>query len=205
MDWIYYLCLIALGLLGLCITIMTLPGLWLMLAAAAGYAMLTHWQFIGPRTLLVLFVLALVAEVLETLSAGRAARRAGGSRRGMWGALIGAIAGGLFLTIPLLFVGTLIGVCIGTFIGAMIGELTGGRDVGESAWIGASAAHGRLIGTLIKLAIGCAMFAILLWTACPRHLAKSTSPSHAVLLFPLRGIPLHGDGGADRQLRLIHL
>ena len=169
MEWIYYLCLIVLGLFGLCITIMTLPGLWLMLAAAAGYALLTHWQFIGPWTLLVLLVLALAGEVLETASAGKAARRAGGSRRGMWGALIGAILGGLFLTIPLLFVGTLIGVCIGTFIGAMVGELTGGRELGESAWVGVSAAHGRRVGTLIQLAIGCAMLVVILWLGLPKR------------------------------------
>ena len=172
MDWLLYLCLLIALLFGLLITLMTLPGLWLMLAATAGYAWLTHWSYIGWRTLTVLLVLALTADFLETAAAGAGAKRAGAGRRGLWGAIIGGILGGIFLTfIPIPIVSTLIGVCFGTFLGAMIAELSSGREVGRSAIIGVGAATGRLKGTFLKLGFGLLMLVIALGAALPvrRH------------------------------------
>lgn len=167
MRWLLYCCLFALLLTGLAVTVMTLPGLWLMLAVSALYGWGTGWQYLGWKTLGVLLALAALAEVIEITSAGAGAKRAGGGRRGMWGALIGGIIGGIVLSIPLWFVGTLIGVCIGTFAGAMIGEFSAGRNLGRSALIGASAAGGRLKGTLIKVGFGCLMLVIAMWMALP--------------------------------------
>ena len=177
--WIYYLCRSALLLVGLGITIMTLPGLWLMLAATALYAWGTGWRFVGWWTLGVLLVLAGFAELIETTSAGAAARRAGAAASGSWGALIGGIVGGICLTIPLFLVGTLIGVCIGSFLGAMIAELTAGQEVGRSALIGVHAARGRFTGTLIKLGFGCVMFVIVAVKGFPSA-GKRSRPPHAL-------------------------
>ena len=174
--WAYYLVLIAVLLAGLGITVMTLPGLWLMLAATAVYAWATKWQYVGLWTLGVLLAMAAIAEYLETTSAGAAARRAGAGRRGAWGALIGGIIGGIFLTIPLFLIGTLIGVCLGSFLGAMIAELSGGQEVGRSALIGVSAARGRFTGTLLKLGFGCVMFVIIFVKGLPIGGAKAPGP-----------------------------
>lgn len=173
---IYYLCLVAVMLVGLGITIMTLPGLWLMLGATALYAWATHRLFIGWGTLGVLLAITVLAEVLETSSAGAAARRVGAGRRGTWGALIGGIVGGIFLTIPLFLIGTLIGVCLGSFLGAMIAEMSGGREVGRSALIGAHAAKGRFTGTLLKLGLACVMFVIIAVKGFPVGGAKAALP-----------------------------
>lgn len=175
-----YLCLLAILLLGLMMTVMTLPGLWLMVAAAAGYAWLTHWAYLTWRTLAVLLALALVAEVVETASAGAGAKRAGAGRRGLWGAIIGGILGGIFLTfVPIPVVSTFLGVCLGTFLGAMIGELSGGRELGRSAVIGVGAAAGRVKGTLLKLGFGLAIIGIVLWNGLPigHSHAPPTSPT----------------------------
>ena len=180
-----YLILLALLVVGLGITIMTLPGLWLMLAATAGYAWGTHWRFIGWKTLLLVAVITIVAEIIETTSASSGARRAGAGRRGAWGALIGGIIGGIFLTIPLFLIGTLIGVCIGTFVGAMIAELTAGQEVGRSAIIGASAAGGRLKGTILKLGFGCVIFAVVFVVGFPLGRgAPAASPTTRTALQP---------------------
>lgn len=176
---IYYLCLLAVMLVGLAITIMTLPGLWLMLGATALYAWATHRRFIGWGTLGVLLAITLVAEVIETTSAGKAAKQAGAGRRGMWGALIGGIIGGIFLTIPLFLIGTLIGVCLGSFLGAMIAELTAGQEVGRSAMIGVHAAKGRFTGTLAKLALGCVMFVLVVVKGLPIGGARAAAPNIA--------------------------
>ena len=167
MHWVLYLLLFALLSCGLLLTLMTLPGLWLMLAATFFYGWWTHFALIGRYTLLVLLALTLLGEVLETRSAGVGAKRAGATRRGIWGALIGGILGGILLTIPFPLVGTLIGVCIGTFAGAVIGELSGGARTWQSTAIGLSAAKGRFVGTFMKLGIGAVMIVITLWQGFP--------------------------------------
>lgn len=169
MAWVYYLILFFFLISGLALTVMTLPGLWLMLAAAAVYALLTHGHFVSWWTLLLLLALAATAEIIELLSSGAGAKKAGGGKPGLWGALAGGIIGGIFLTafIPIPVLGTLVGVCIGTFFGALISELAFGREVGHALWIGVGAAKGRLFGTFIKLGFGCVMLCITLFMAFP--------------------------------------
>jgi uncharacterized protein YqgC (DUF456 family) len=168
MPVVYYILLFLLLLTGMAITVMTLPGLWLMLASTAIYAWLTDWQYIGWKTLLTLLILAGLGEVVELAFSAGGARQSGAGRRGTWGALIGGLLGGLFLSfIPIPVISTLVGVCLGTFLGALIGELSGGREFSHSAIVGVGAAKGRLMGTLAKVAIGGIMLAITLWIALP--------------------------------------
>jgi len=178
MPIVYYAILFLLLLTGLAITVMTLPGLWLMLASAAAYAWLTGGRFLGWKTLVALLILAGLGEVVELAFAGGGAKKAGAGRRGTWGALIGGLLGGIFLSfIPIPVVSTLVGVCLGTFLGAMIGELSGGREFGHSAIVGVGAAKGRLMGTLAKTALGGVMMALTLWTALPLHGRAAATPA----------------------------
>lgn len=180
--WLYYLILAALLLGGLAIVIMTLPGLWVMVGSAAAYAWLTHGYFIGWRTLAFLLVWAGIAEVIEVASSGAGAKKAGGGRAGLWGALIGGIVGGIWLSfIPIPLVSTLAGVCLGTFLGAMTGELAMGRHVGRSAWIGFGAARGRLVGTFVKLGFGVVMLILTLVMGLPIGGSKPAKASTKVI------------------------
>ena len=167
--WLYYVLLFIVDLAGMAITVMTLPGLWLMVAAAAVYALLTHGNYIGWWTLAFLLLLATVAEIIEFTSSGAGAKRAGGGRAGLWGAILGGILGGIFLTffIPIPVFGTLVGVCVGTFLGAMLGEYAFGREIGHSLKVGFGAAKGRLFGTFIKLGFGCVMLVITMGVGLP--------------------------------------
>jgi len=171
MAVVYYILMFVFLLAGLLITVMTLPGLWLMLAAAGGYALLTHGDFISWKTLAVLLVLAVLGEVVELAFSAKGAKHSGGTKRGAWGALIGGVLGGLFLTalVPIPIVGTLAGVCIGTFLGAMMGELSGGREALDSVFVGVGATKGRLMGTLAKVGLGGIMFTLILIVGFPRH------------------------------------
>jgi uncharacterized protein YqgC (DUF456 family) len=163
-----YIVLFLFLLCGLAITVMTLPGLWVMLVAAGLYAWVTHFQFIGLWTLLNLLAMASAGEIVELGFQSGGAKRAGAGRRGVWGALLGGILGGIFLSfIPIPIISTLVGVLLGTFAGAMIGELSGGREVGRSAVVGFGAARGRLFGTLAKLGLGGIMLSVTLWMAFP--------------------------------------
>jgi len=148
--------------------LLQLPGLWLMLACAGGYAYLTGSTHLGPRTLGVMLAIVLVAELIETFAAAGGARRAGASKTAMLASVIGAFIGGiLFTLLPVPVVGTLLGVCVGAFIGAMAVEVAKGRGHKQSIRSGLGAAAGRLAGTLIKLALGAVVFLIAAVAALP--------------------------------------
>lgn len=179
MAWAYYLLLLATNVVGLLLAAYTLPGLWLMLAAAAGYAFLTHGEYLSYKTLITLLALATIAEVAEFVFGGAGAKKAGASKWGIIGGLIGAIVGGIFLTgvIPIFApLSTIIGICLGSFAGAFGIEIVLGRPVKQSIQIGYGAAKGRLYGIVGKVAIGVMMFIIMLWTALPVHLWSSSAP-----------------------------
>ena len=180
LPWLYYLILAAVLIGGVYITLFNLPGLWAMVLGTTVYAILTHFQYAGLRTLIVIIVLATIAELIDLIAAGAGAKKAGASKRGLWGAILGGIAGGIFFTVPLPVIGTIIGICLGTFAGAILGELLGGTEVGNSVRIGVGAAWGRLLGILTKLLFGCTILATVLITALPPIFHRS----HAATLLP---------------------
>lgn len=170
MIWIYYLLLLAACLLGLILSIFTLPGLWLMLGASAFYAWGTGQRYIGRHTLLALLLMALASEIVEIAMASRATRKAGGSRRAAVGGIVGAVLGGVFLTfVPIPVVSTIVGVCLGSFLGAALFELIGGADASHSLRVGVGAATGKFMGLLSKISFGIAMLIVILLTGLPMH------------------------------------
>jgi uncharacterized protein YqgC (DUF456 family) len=169
MAWAYYLLLLGTDVVGRVLAAFTLPGLWLMLAAAAGYAFLTGGHYLGEKSLIVLLILALGAEIAEFVLGGAGAKKAGASKWGIVGGILGGILGGLFLTalIPIPVLGTIIGICLGSFAGAFGIELIMGQPVAQSVRIGYGAAKGRFLGIVNKVAIGLLMFLITFWVALP--------------------------------------
>jgi len=181
MHWLYYLVLILLLLSGWVLNLFLLPGLWLMVAAAAGYAWITSGWYLGIKSLIALLVLAILAEIAEFVAGSAGAKKAGGTRRAMVGALIGALLGGILFTglVPIPILGTLVGVCLGAFLGAGLIELLIRREVWHSTRVGLGAAQGRLVGILVKLLIGVAMFLLAAWTALPFASQRPTLPTPA--------------------------
>src|SRR6266498_418726 len=99
MAWLWYLALLAVQCFGLFFNLLGLPGLWLMVGAAAGYALVMGFdRYLGWPGLISILALAVVADVLEFVAGSAGAKAAGGSRRGMVGAIVGALVGGIFLT-----------------------------------------------------------------------------------------------------------
>jgi uncharacterized protein YqgC (DUF456 family) len=166
-EWIYYILLILMGLCGLFVTLLGLPGLWLMVAAYAGYAWLTRWDvYIGWPSMIALLVLAALAEVVEFFAGAAGSKAAGGRKRGMFGAVVGAVIGGIVLSPVFPVVGTIFGACLGAFIGAAVLEFYD-RDARHAFRVGMGAARGRFYGIISKLAFGMAMFIILVIAALP--------------------------------------
>src|SRR5215204_5930418 len=120
------LILVVIVLVSLALIPFGLPGLWLIIASAVGYALLLPgsigWVTIGGAT-----VLAVVAEVLEFTLAGKYTRKYGGSSRATWGAIFGGIAGAL-VGVPVPIIGSILGAFVGTFAGALVAELSQGSS-----------------------------------------------------------------------------
>lgn len=163
MLWVYYATLLLLQLAGLALAVLGLPGLWLMVGTVAVFAWWTGfggyagWPVIGT-----LLALATAAEVVEFVAGAAGSAKAGGSKRGMAGAVVGGLVGAIAFTplIPIPVVGTIAGACIGSFAGAFLVELGIWRDVGHSTKVGVGAATGRLIGIIVKLCFGAVMLLV---------------------------------------------
>ncbi|HEX9309558.1 MAG TPA: DUF456 domain-containing protein [Gemmatimonadaceae bacterium] len=145
--------------LSLILIVLGLPGLWIMVASAVTYNLIVPGDPIGWVTLIVVGVLALIAELLDFSMTGRYARKYGGSRRSGWGAILGGIVGAM-VGVPVPIIGPVIGAFVGSFIGALIAELTGGSSAGDATRVAKGALIGRVVSTVLKIGIG---FTIGIW------------------------------------------
>jgi uncharacterized protein YqgC (DUF456 family) len=162
---------------GWILTLLAMPGNWLMVASAAVYVLLVPKgspAAIGWGAVTVLLALALVGEMVELVAAALGVARIGGSRRGALLALLGSMAGamaGVIVGLPIPVVGPVVAAvlfaCLGALAGAMFGETWKGRSLGESWRIGKGAFWGRLLGTATKVIIASVMvvftFIALVW------------------------------------------
>lgn len=154
------LLLLSLALIvSLILIVLGLPGLWIMVASAVTYNLVVPGDPIGWVTLVVVGVLAFVAELLDIALTGRYARKYGGSRRAGWGAIIGSIVGAM-VGFPVPIIGPVIGAFIGSFVGALIAEFTGGSSAGDATRVAKGALIGRVVSTVLKIGIG---FTIGIW------------------------------------------
>jgi uncharacterized protein YqgC (DUF456 family) len=174
-TWIHALdialLVLALGV-GWILTVVGMPGNWLIAAAVALYVYVVPADSagaIGRNVVIALVCLALCGEVLELIAASLGAKRRGASFRGAAMALFGSVVGGtlgLFVGLPIPLFGPIVaGILLagfGAFVGAILGETSLGRDLHESIDIGTAAFWGRLLGTLAKVMIGSTMVAIVL-------------------------------------------
>ena len=166
MEYVWISLLLIVNTLGLALIPFGLPGLWLMVGATGGF---TWWMWSGTwedsifssYTLIAIFALAAVAELIEFFASMVGSKKAGGSNWGSWGGVIGGVIGAIVFTplIPIPIVGTILGGCIGAFAGAAFLERTGaGRDSNEALKSGGGAAVGRFVGVMTKLGFGVAIW-----------------------------------------------
>jgi uncharacterized protein YqgC (DUF456 family) len=123
----------------------------------------THFTRVGVVTLIILAILAVVGELIESLLGVLAVRRFGASKWAMLGTFLGGIAGGIAGSGLAPIAGSLVGAFVGAFLGAFIGELAYRRRVAGSLRAGWGAFLGRLLAMAIKFEIGVVMVIILIW------------------------------------------
>lgn len=171
---IYYLLVCLLILLnGLSWTsiLFSLPGNWAMAVLTTLFYFFyedsahseLHWQ-----TVVTLFILAGIGELVEFLAGAYGAGKQGASRRSMVlaiaGTMVGSIVGtGLGIPIPVIgpIIGAVGGGALGAFVGAYMGEAWKGREESHRISVGKGAFTGRLLGTFGKLMIGAVIFILV--------------------------------------------
>ena len=163
MPYIWATMLAVVNAIWLFLTLLGLPGNWLMV----GWAVVVAWIFwdvrmIGGWTLIGLLGLAVLGELLEFVAGVFGARTAGGSAGGAFGALVGGIIGAIAGTfvIPVPALGSLLGACGGAFCGALALELAGGRELEPAVRSGMGAGIGRFFGTVAKVIVGIGIWVV---------------------------------------------
>lgn len=150
--WLLVILLVAGGLVG--VIVPALPGVPMLMAGLWLAAWIDDFERVGALTLWLLFVLTVVAVIVDFLAGMLGAKRVGASPQAIWGSLIGSVVGLVF---------GLLGLLMGPFVGAVIGELMArsnglrATEVGVATWIG------LLIGTVVKLAITVIMLGVFLF------------------------------------------
>ena len=170
MYWIWFTLLLLVNSVALLVTLIALPGNWIMVGTAALFVWLVPPTQSGGLTWIGVSVaagLAVLGEIVE-LSAGAAGAAKLGARRrsvvmSMGATVVGSIVGSLVVPIPI--VGTVIGAvgggAIGAYLGAVAGEASVGTDADRREAIGRAAFRGRLLGTLAKLVIGTTIYLVI--------------------------------------------
>ncbi|MEO1050411.1 MAG: DUF456 domain-containing protein [Bacteroidota bacterium] len=85
---------------------------------------------------------AIVVTVLDYVIPAYGTKKFGGSKRGVWGSMIGLVIGLFFAPF---------GIIIGPLLGALVGELTSGAETKQAMKAAFGSFIGFLAGTLLKL------------------------------------------------------
>lgn len=180
---------ISLLVLVLFLNIFGLPANWFILGLAA------LWKFANPfDTQLgyfywaIMFGLAILGEVLETALQLVKARKYGSSSSGAFAGMIGAIIGAIVMA-PLFWgIGAFAGALAGAWTGCFCMELLKGRRSHEALNAAFGTMLGRLLGTVLKIAVGTIMIVFTWHTIWPEKMPVLPMPDSggtvAFLQFP---------------------
>ena len=154
MDTLWWLVSTALILLGLAgIVLPALPGTLLVWAGTALGAWIDASQPVGWIAVGAVTFLAILAFVLDYISAVLGAKRVGASKQAIWGAAIGTVAG--------IFMG-IVGVFVMPLVGAAAGEYLARREHGRALHVGVATWLGLMAGMLAKFVLAFVMIGIFI-------------------------------------------
>ena len=149
--WIIAALCIALGLFGTLLPI--LPGGPLVFLGVLLGAWADHFARVGLWTLLGCAALMVIGLVVDLLATFFGAKRSGASKAALTGTVLGSLVGVFF--VPL-------GILLGPLVGALLGQYYTDRDLLRAGKVGLGTWLGLVVGTVVKLALNCAMILLFL-------------------------------------------
>lgn len=165
LDILYKLLWILLYLfcaVSLFVTVLGIPGIWILVAVALILALASHFTIITWPFLILCVLLAVAGEIVESFLGVAVVAKRGGTRLGIAGAFIGALLGvvlGAPVVPPL---GSVFFGFVGAFAGAVAGEYTSYRNLDSAVRIGFWAFLGRAMAIAVKFGLGLIIFWIII-------------------------------------------
>lgn len=156
-GWIVNIVMLVVLLAGFLLTVIGLPGNWLIFFAALGYGFYYDFTGFTSRLLLLLLGLVLAGEFVEFIAGALGARKQKASTLATIAAFIGGIAGAVAGTAILPVIGSLLGAFGGAFAASYLAEylITGNLD--QSHRVAKSVLAGQIAGMAVKMAVAIAM------------------------------------------------
>ncbi len=144
LEILLYIFLGILAITGVILTFITLPGVWLVYISVVILAILGKFAIITPTILIILFILSLLSTFIDNIVIALGAKKLGGSKYGMIGAILGVFIGALIAHIP--------GMLIGSFLGATLGEyIFAKKDINKSLKAGLGSFIGVITSIVLKV------------------------------------------------------
>lgn len=153
-PWLLLIAVLAVaGLLGTLLPLF--PGTPLIFLAALVYDVGHQWRAFGLLWLGVLLVLMLMAIGADWVLGSLGARRGGASLLALVVGFLAGLVGLIFFSLP--------GMLIGAIGGVVLVEWGRRRHTGQAVRAGAGWLVGWLVSTVVELAIGIMMVAVVIW------------------------------------------
>jgi uncharacterized protein YqgC (DUF456 family) len=152
LEILIYIVAAVMSVAGLILTLVSIPGVWLIYLSTILVAMIDNFSTITPGMLIVLFLLSLLSTFVDNIVNILGVKAMGG---GIWG-MIGAILGGFVG----LIVGNILGVILGPLVGAFFFEyFLGRKSFKESIKAGIGSFIGMLLTVVLKSVVNVSMIA----------------------------------------------
>ncbi len=146
LDIVIYTIFGLLSLSGIILTILDMPGIWLIYLATVILAVVTGFEVITPLLLIILFFVSVLSTFIDNIVVALGAKKMGGSKWGMLGAILGGIIG--------LMVGNILGLFLGPLIGATIFEyMFAHKDLNQSFKAGVGSFIGVFVSIFLKTVV----------------------------------------------------
>lgn len=143
LEIIIYIVAAIFALTGLILTVLNFPGIWFIYISTVILAFYSGFEEISPLLLIILFFVAILSTFIDNIVVALGAKKMGGSKWGMLGAILGGIFG--------FIIGNLIGFILGPLIGATLFELVfADKDLNESLRAGVGSFLGVLVSIILK-------------------------------------------------------
>lgn len=139
-----------------------LPGKFILVGEALLYGWLHQFEPFSLSFVGFLLLIAIFAELIETGLSAIFAKKFGGSKHGMIGAIIGSILGAIIGTPVTPILGTIVGAFIGAFLGATFLEWFKHHEIKQAVHVGLGAMLGSASTIVFKIMVTIFMVVLIL-------------------------------------------
>jgi uncharacterized protein YqgC (DUF456 family) len=144
------------------LTMIGLPGNFLIFLTALGYGYWEGFKHFSASFILVLLAALVVGETVEFVAGALGARRQKASGWTMTAAVLGAIMGAVIGTFIVPFIGSFLGAMGGAFAASYGAEYLITRDADQAKRVAQSVMVGQIVGMIVKFALGIGMVAAII-------------------------------------------